>query len=535
MDLPSLALTTGSTCGNDHLVEFYENESFMVDTVTAFLGPALREGDVAIVVATASHRQSFETGISKAGIDVDAAVRGGRYLAFDAADLLSRFMVGGRLAPGAFRETIGSVIEGAARGGRRIQVYGEMVALLWANGDEEAALGLGDLWNQLQQSRSFALLSAYPMSAFDRETNAAAFKHICDQHTMVIPSEGYSLVVGPAEQSRAVAQLQQQRDALQTEVRRLEGFQNGDIPLALREDAPGEQRDLAVDRRDLAVDRRYLAVDRRDWAGNRRDEAGIRRDYAGDLRDHAADQRDQAADERDQAADQRDQAAERSESSITPTGKTGPRNESALARRQAAADRRRASQDRGAGASERTEAELDRDTALADRGASAREREHASHDDLTGAYLRGAGFVELERDIGRARRDRQPLVLVFADVDGLKVINDVHGHAAGDRTLLAVASALRAKLRPHDLIIRYGGDEFVCAISGAKTADARERLALVNAALADGPEHGSISVGLAELLPFDSAGDLVARADAALYRQRRRTRSTRPAMAGVPS
>jgi diguanylate cyclase (GGDEF)-like protein len=278
-----------------------------------------------------------------------------------------------------------------------------------------------------------------------------------------------------------------------------------------------------------------LAVDRRDWAGNRRDEAGIRRDYAGDLRDHAADQRDQAADERDQAADQRDQAAERSESSITPTGKTGPRNESALARRQAAADRRRASQDRGAGASERTEAELDRDTALADRGASAREREHASHDDLTGAYLRGAGFVELERDIGRARRDRQPLVLVFADVDGLKVINDVHGHAAGDRTLLAVASALRAKLRPHDLIIRYGGDEFVCAISGAKTADARERLALVNAALADGPEHGSISVGLAELLPFDSAGDLVARADAALYRQRRRTRSTRPAMAGVPS
>ncbi len=519
MDLPSLALTTGSTCGNDHLVEFYETEAFLVDTVTAFLGPALREGDVAIVVATASHRESFETGITKAGIDVAAAVRGGRYLAFDAADLLARFMVGGRLAPRAFRETIGTVMEDAARGGRRVQVYGEMVALLWASGDEGAALGLEDLWNELQQSRSFGLLCAYPMSAFDSETNAAAFKRICDQHTMVIPSEGYSLIVGPAEQSRAVAQLQQQRDALQTEVRRLAGSQNGHIALSASEGAPG-QRDLLVDRRDLA--------------GNRRDLAGIRRDQAGDQRDQAAHQRDQAADERDQAADQRDQAAERSESSATPRGKTGPHSESALARRQAAADRRRASQDRGAGASERTEAELDRDTALADRGASAREREHASHDDLTGTYLRGAGFVELERDIRRARRDRQPLVVVFVDVDGLKVINDVHGHAAGDRTLLAVASALRAKLRPHDLIIRYGGDEFVCAVSGVRTAEARQRLALVNAVLAGGSEHGSISAGLAELLPFDSAGDLVARADAALYRQRQRTRSTRPAMAGAP-
>jgi diguanylate cyclase (GGDEF)-like protein len=142
--------------------------------------------------------------------------------------------------------------------------------------------------------------------------------------------------------------------------------------------------------------------------------------------------------------------------------------------------------------------------------------------------------MELERDIGRARRERQPLVLVFVDVDRLKEINDSLGHAAGDRMLCAVANALRAKLRPHDLIIRYGGDEFVCAIAGVNAADARKRLALVNADLAVGSEPGSISVGLSHLLPPDTVEALVARADAALYRQRRRMRpSSAPLLAAT--
>lgn len=164
-----------------------------------------------------------------------------------------------------------------------------------------------------------------------------------------------------------------------------------------------------------------------------RDDAADQRDHAADQRDQAGDQRDDAADQRDDAAKQRDDAAEQSEAATSAGTRTDAFTRSALARRQAASDR--AAQDRGAGAGERTNAELDRDTALADRGASAREREHSSHDDLTGAYRRGAGFVELEREIARARRAEQPLVLAFIDVDQLKVINDSRGHAAGDRML----------------------------------------------------------------------------------------------------
>jgi diguanylate cyclase (GGDEF)-like protein len=122
--------------------------------------------------------------------------------------------------------------------------------------------------------------------------------------------------------------------------------------------------------------------------------------------------------------------------------------------------------------------------------------------------------------MARASRAEEPLVVVFADVDHLKEVNDSRGHAAGDRMLVEVAECFRARLRAHDLIIRYGGDEFVCAISGIDLESVRKRLALVTATIAAAPEHGSVTVGLAELRADDTPATLVARADAALYRER---------------
>jgi diguanylate cyclase (GGDEF)-like protein len=349
---------------------------------------------------------------------------------------------------------------------------------------------------------------------------------------------------------------------------------------AVQPDETGDARDRAGALRDQAGGRRDRAGALRDQAGDRRDEAGDRRDEAGTLRDEAGDQRDQAGvrrDEvgalrdqagalRDQAAQQRDLVTERSEENPTAEAAREIQARAALARREAASDRRRsledrqagaderaqaqsdrgtasgdrgagadergqagldrgtASGDRGSGADERGQAGLDRNTALADRGASAREREYSSVDALTGAYLRGPGLVELGREIARARRSAQPLVLAFVDIDGLKAINDSLGHAAGDRLLLQVAGELRAKLRSYDLVIRYGGDEFLWVLSGQTIDEATKRLALVSVAVADGSEHGSMTVGLAELGRDESADDLVARADAELYRERRRHR-----------
>jgi diguanylate cyclase (GGDEF)-like protein len=76
-------------------------------------------------------------------------------------------------------------------------------------------------------------------------------------------------------------------------------------------------------------------------------------------------------------------------------------------------------------------------------------------------------LVELEHEIDRTRRSNGELVTAFVDVVGLKIVNDTYGHAAGDRLLRNVVTALRKWLRSYDLVIRYGGDEFVCVLAAA--------------------------------------------------------------------
>jgi len=210
-----------AVCQHDHLVEFYETDEFLVDTVAGYVLPALRNGDVAIIVATAAHRHAFERALEDAGIDLASAVREERYIAIDARGLLSRFMVDGRPDAQRFASAVGALLDRPAAAGRAVRAYGEMVALLWDDGDVASALALEDLWNDLALERPFDLLCAYPMRAFGDEDSAEAFRRICDQHTAVIPSEPYTLLADPAERTREIARLQQENAALHAEVRRM--------------------------------------------------------------------------------------------------------------------------------------------------------------------------------------------------------------------------------------------------------------------------------------------------------------------------
>jgi diguanylate cyclase (GGDEF)-like protein len=136
-------------------------------------------------------------------------------------------------------------------------------------------------------------------------------------------------------------------------------------------------------------------------------------------------------------------------------------------------------------------------------------------------------LIELDREISRSRRTNVPLTVAFVDIDDLKSVNDANGHAAGDRLIRAVANTLKLKLRPYDVIARLGGDEFVCGLSGLDMAGARRRLTDVNAALAAAPEHGAVTVGIAQLATDDTLESVIGRADADLYRQRACTRQSR--------
>lgn len=121
----------------------------------------------------------------------------------------------------------------------------------------------------------------------------------------------------------------------------------------------------------------------------------------------------------------------------------------------------------------------------------------------------------------RARRRCGGFVVAFVDVDGLKRVNDTRGHLAGDALLMAVAECLARCLRSYDLVMRYGGDEFVCVLPDADAGTVRQRFASVAEELAGGPTDGSITVGFAVLLDTDSAEELVQRADQSLLDARR--------------
>lgn len=202
-----------------HFVQFYENDGFMVDTVARYVGSGLGAGDAAIVIATAAHRAALDLELSARGLDVASAHHAGRYVALDAAETLARFMIGGHPDPTRFEDVIGAVVSRAAAAWPRVLAFGEMVALLWQSGQEDAAIELEHLWNGLGERVRFSLLCAYHMPAFHRASDAAPFRRICDTHTRAVPAESY-LASQSGDRLRAVVELQQQATALAGEVKR---------------------------------------------------------------------------------------------------------------------------------------------------------------------------------------------------------------------------------------------------------------------------------------------------------------------------
>jgi diguanylate cyclase (GGDEF)-like protein len=150
--------------------------------------------------------------------------------------------------------------------------------------------------------------------------------------------------------------------------------------------------------------------------------------------------------------------------------------------------------------------------------------ESASIDPLTGLWNRRQIVARLREEVARARRQHTPLAVLMIDVDGLKPINDLHGHEAGDDALRSVAAAIQDSSRAVDLAARWGGDEFVVLATGTTAVAAGELAERIG--LAARGRGLTVSIGVAELcdrLTVD--GDAVIRdADHALYLAKQRGR-----------
>lgn len=201
-----------------HVVQFYEGDAFLLDSVRRFIGGALGCGEAGIVIATRSHRETIAEALQTAGVDVPAARAERRYVELDAADTLATFSVEGGLDAARFEAVVGEAIRGAASArGSRVRAFGEMVALLWAAGKQAQAIHLEELWNGLSRRLPFSLFCAYPIAAFRRASHAERFDAICDAHAHVIPAESYVRLGDSTDRLRAVTRLQQKARALADE------------------------------------------------------------------------------------------------------------------------------------------------------------------------------------------------------------------------------------------------------------------------------------------------------------------------------
>jgi PAS domain S-box-containing protein len=184
-------LITGSLSDEHiHTVQFYGDDGVLLQELDNYIGSALSGGSAAVIIATVGHIDNLAARLRGKGLDLGKATAENRYITLPATDVLSKFMVSGRPDPIRFSETIGGVISraaGASRGGgRRVVAFGEMVALLWAEGNAEGAIEVEKLWNQIARTYSFALHCAYPIQGFSRQEMAESLLNICAEHTGIV-------------------------------------------------------------------------------------------------------------------------------------------------------------------------------------------------------------------------------------------------------------------------------------------------------------------------------------------------------------
>ena len=169
-----------------HSVHFYDRPSSLIDRVCEFAREGLRGGDAAIIICTPEHLQSIDACLGARGFDLAELRARGQYVSLDAAQTLDRFMVSGRPDRQRFAEVVGGQLLRTHATYPRVRAFGEMVALLWAQGKSQAALQLEDLWNELLGHHPFSLLCTYSLDVLGKPANLQTVVDIAKLHGKVL-------------------------------------------------------------------------------------------------------------------------------------------------------------------------------------------------------------------------------------------------------------------------------------------------------------------------------------------------------------
>ena len=175
--------------GHFHAVRFYEDETSLCRIVSGFVAEGLHAGQPGLVIAAAAHKECILDNLRAAGIDVDTLQLNSELLMLDAREMLNRFMEEDGL-PNAERfdeAAIDALRRISAGRSVTIRAYGEMVDLLWKDGQSAASIKLEMLWNKLAGSHDFSLLCGYAMGNFYKDVT---IDDVCRHHTHIVSDMG---------------------------------------------------------------------------------------------------------------------------------------------------------------------------------------------------------------------------------------------------------------------------------------------------------------------------------------------------------
>ncbi len=211
--LPQNGLTESS-----HSVQFYEKDEFLISQLSRYVSSGLTSGETCLVIATSAHGAALLEELAKIGLNVEAQVAESRLILKDAADTLAAFMIGAAPDEALFRKALQSILTQALALDKPLRAFGEMVALLWASGEADAAVELEGLWENILAEKSIRLLCAYPLQGFKDPSTLGQFLKMCDRHAHILPSEALSSPdMSEGEKLRAMALLQQNAVMLQAQ------------------------------------------------------------------------------------------------------------------------------------------------------------------------------------------------------------------------------------------------------------------------------------------------------------------------------
>jgi hypothetical protein len=173
----------------EHVAQLYgADDQLLVRNVSRYLSEGLRRGDGVLLIATPEHTRAILQHLRRATTSVPDALRDGRLISLEAAATLSGFMREHRPDPSLFMTLVGSALRGVLgrAGSGRVRAFGEMVGLLWEQGNRVAAVQLEEYWNDLLKGNEFSLFCGYPIDLFEKESEMEGLQSVLSTHTHLL-------------------------------------------------------------------------------------------------------------------------------------------------------------------------------------------------------------------------------------------------------------------------------------------------------------------------------------------------------------